>query len=64
MSAICPKCRGLNLRRRVRSGVRMAIASIMGHWPYQCDTCGLQFYMKKRYVNPKNPAKSPGKSRA
>ncbi len=63
MSANCPKCRSSHLRRRVRSGLRMVLASFFGRCPYQCENYGEQFYVRKRHVKSRDNNKARPKLR-
>ena len=51
---ICPHCRSLLLRRRKRDALVLIAVSWLGRWPYQCDNCGTGFFLRKRYIRPKN----------
>jgi len=56
----CPSCRSQSLRRRKRVGLRMHLLSILGRWPYRCESCGMEFLLKKRYARePHVHAKAP-----
>ena len=46
----CPSCRSKTIRRRKRAGLLLYLASLTGRWPYRCESCGLEFLLKKRYV--------------
>ncbi len=50
MPVACPDCRSHALRRRRRSGFLLYVVSLVGHWPYQCDECGSNFMLRKRYL--------------
>ncbi len=52
---MCPDCRSYEVRRRKREGLRLYLASFFGAWPYRCDSCGSEFYLKKRYPHRKRP---------
>jgi DNA-directed RNA polymerase subunit RPC12/RpoP len=50
VSVRCPYCRDLAIRRRQRTGLWLYVASFFGMWPYQCEDCGEDFLLGKRYV--------------
>jgi DNA-directed RNA polymerase subunit RPC12/RpoP len=52
MPAACPDCRSQVLRRRRRTGVLRYFAGILRQWPYQCEQCGSNFLLRKRYLEP------------
>ena len=55
---MCPDCRSYEVRRRKRVGLKLYLASFFGRWPYHCDSCGSEFFQKKRY--PKRKRVVPG----
>lgn len=50
---MCPDCRSYEIRRRKREGLKLYLASFFGAWPYRCDSCGTEFFLKKRYPHRK-----------
>jgi transposase-like protein len=53
---MCPSCRSHDLRRRKRAGLKLYMASFFGRWPYRCDNCGSEFFLKRRYTSRKQVA--------
>jgi DNA-directed RNA polymerase subunit RPC12/RpoP len=46
----CPDCRSGVIRRRKRDCFKLVLASLRGQWPYRCEACGKEFFLRRRYI--------------
>jgi hypothetical protein len=46
---MCPGCRYDKPQRRKRAGIKLYLAGLFGLWPYYCEHCGAEFFLKRRY---------------